>query len=252
MKFNKSIWLIIPVVIIFAGTLFFVRFLFNDKNITPGDNSAYSEENENCGTKKGNCGGKSGVAGVKGAPAVNLRVPETCIVGNSDAAVTIVEFSDFLCPYCKTASELLKTVLKSYEGKIKLVFVNYPLDLKCNVNVKKKMHEGACLLAKGAVCSARQNRFNGYMEAAFALNGKSAGMQEIRQLAILSHADLPLFMDCMKSPETEIEIKNQIEALHKLDINSVPVIFINGRQISNWNDKAAMVRIIDGELAKKK
>ncbi len=251
MKFNKSIWLIIPVAIIFAGTLFFVRFLFNDKNISPGDGSAYSEGNENCGAKRGNCG-KSGNASVKGSVAVNLKVPETCIAGNPGAEVTIIEFSDFLCPYCKTASELLKTVLKSYEGRIKLVFVNYPLDMKCNVNVKTKMHQGACLLAKGAVCSARQNRFSEYMEAAFALNGKSADIQEVRQLAILSHVDLPLFMDCMKGPETEIEIKNQIESLHRLNINSVPVIFINGRQIPNWSDKAAMMRIIDDELYRKK
>lgn len=248
MKFKKSILLIIPVLIIFIGTLFSVWYLFNDKNISSKGIIESGEENENCGTRRGNCGEKNGNTG---RASINLHVPETCTAGNIGAKVTIVEFSDFLCPYCKTASELLKTVMNGFDGKVKLVFVNYPLDKKCNSYVKAKMHQGACSLAKGAICASRQNRFGEYMEAAFALDVKNAGMPEMRRLAILSHLELPVFMDCLELPETGVELNNQMEALHKLNINSVPVIFINGKQLSNWSDKDAMVRMIENELAKK-
>jgi len=251
MKFNRSIWFIIPVTIMFAGMLFSSWYLLNEKNGSSGGIITSGDENENCGGKQDNCGGKNRNSLPGRGLSINLQVPEISVAGNPGAQVTIVEFSDFLCPYCKTEFELLKAVLKKFEGRVRLVFVNYPLDKKCNKYMRTKMHQGACLLAKGAICSSRQNRFSEYMEAAFSRGLKNADMAEMMELAELSQMDIPLFTNCLALPETDTELNKQIESAHKLGISSVPVIFINGKEFSNWKDKDAIVRMIEDELAKR-
>jgi protein-disulfide isomerase len=239
MRLNKRSGIIILVSTAIVAGLSFSWFLFRDKNRSPEENTATIEEG---------CGTGSGFTGSSRTSGVNLEVSKISVVGDPHAPITIVEFADFLCPYCKTASESLKSVIDHFAGRVNLVFINHPLDKKCNRNVKSKLHDGACLLAKGAICASRQNRFSEYQDAAFALSPKNAGESELRQLAILARLELPVFTNCLDLPQTAAELNNQIELAHKLSITSIPAIFINGKQILNWNNKAAMLKMIEEEL----
>ncbi|MFC1885149.1 thioredoxin domain-containing protein, partial [Thermodesulfobacteriota bacterium] len=83
-------------------------------------------------------------------------------IGDADAPITIVEFSDFLCPFCARAARVVDELVQDNPHKIRVIFMNYPLDTVCNAYVNKTVHRGSCLFAVGAVCAAEQNRFEDY------------------------------------------------------------------------------------------
>lgn len=168
--------------------------------------------------------------------AMDVRPSFVCAIGNPAARVTIVEFSDFLCPHCKKASEFIKQAASEFGDKVRVVFMNVPLESQCNSQVKKDLHPGACMLAKGSICAARQSAFQTYMDHAFNLHPRNAGREEMLQLAVISGLEIAEFERCLTSAETEYELKKQIDEAHRLNIHSTPTIFINGKILKNWGD----------------
>lgn len=168
--------------------------------------------------------------------ALEVRPSFACAIGNPAAPVIIMEFSDFLCPHCKKASEFIKQAASEFGDKVRVVFMNVPLESQCNRQVKKDVHPGACMLAKGAICAARQSAFAAYMEHAFNLHPKNAGREEMRQLAVISGLEIAAFESCLASGETEQELKKQIDEAHRLNIHSTPTIIINGKILKSWGD----------------
>ena len=88
------------------------------------------------------------------------------VMGSDAGEVTVVEFSDFLCPYCAKASKYLKLAESSSHDYARFIFRHYPLDTSCNRGVSSNIHPGACLLAAGSVCADEQNRFWEYHDIA--------------------------------------------------------------------------------------
>ncbi len=176
--------------------------------------------------------------------ALDVRPSFVCAIGNPAAPVMIVEFSDFLCPHCKKASEFIKSAASEFGDMVRVVFMNVPLESTCNSQVKKDVHPGACLLAKGAICAARQSAFAVYMEHAFNLHPKNAGIKEMHQLAVFSGIDISAYENCIASSETEEELRKQLGEAHRLGIHSTPTIFINGKQLTKWGDAEIIKRAI--------
>lgn len=80
--------------------------------------------------------------------------------GKSDAKVTLVEFSDFQCPYCATGGKpALEQVLAAYPDDVKGVWKNYPLDQACNENITSAFHANACAAAEVVMCANEQGKF---------------------------------------------------------------------------------------------
>ena len=93
-------------------------------------------------------------------------------MGSDEGAVTVVEFSDFLCPFCAKAAKYLKLAESSNHDTARFIFRHYPLDKSCNRNLRSDVHPGACLLAEGSVCADEQNKFWEYHDIAFETKGK--------------------------------------------------------------------------------
>lgn len=85
-------------------------------------------------------------------------------IGPKTAPITIVEFSDFQCPYCRVAAISLKTVMQRFPGKVRLVFRNYPLDNSCNRMMQRPLHTNPCEAAKAAYCAKDQGKFGCYRQ----------------------------------------------------------------------------------------
>ena len=75
------------------------------------------------------------------------------ILGPEDARVTLVEFSDFECPYCRNAANGVHDIMEKFDGDVRLVFKNFPLDVACNQQMKEPMHRLACKAATLAWCA---------------------------------------------------------------------------------------------------
>jgi protein-disulfide isomerase/uncharacterized membrane protein len=150
------------------------------------------------------------------------------VMGADDSAVTVVEFSDFLCPYCAKASKYLKLAESGNHDTARFMFRHYPLDKSCNRGVSSNIHPGACLLAEGSVCADEQNRFWQYHDIAFETKGKIS-QSVVMDIASNIGLDLSAFKNCLNSGRGLRVVKEDIKAAIQAGVKSTPTLFINGR-----------------------
>jgi protein-disulfide isomerase len=151
--------------------------------------------------------------------------------GPDDAKVVIVEFADFQCPACKQMDGTLSQIAQEYEGKVQVVFRNYPLDNTCNASIQSKIHDSACKAAVMARCAGQYGKFWPYHKTLFE-NQKAINEAQLKSWA----KDLGLTDDqiaaCWDSPDLLAKVKDDIELGNKLGVDATPTIFINGQKVT--------------------
>jgi protein-disulfide isomerase/uncharacterized membrane protein len=152
------------------------------------------------------------------------------VMGSDDGPVTVVEFSDFLCPYCAKASKYLKLAESSNHDTARFIFRHYPLDTSCNRNLRSNVHPGACLLAEGSVCAAEQNKFWEYHDIAFETKGKIT-RSVVTDMASNIGLDASAFKSCLNSGRGLKVVNEDIDAAFRAGVKSTPTLFINGRRL---------------------
>ena len=150
------------------------------------------------------------------------------VMGSDDGPVTVVGFSDFLCPFCSKAAKYLKLAESSNHDTARFVFRHYPLDKSCNRNLRSDVHPGACLLAEGSVCADEQNRFWEYHDIAFETKG-NISQPVVMDIASNIGLDLNAFKSCLNSGRGLRVVEEDIKAATQAGVNSTPTLFINGR-----------------------
>jgi protein-disulfide isomerase/uncharacterized membrane protein len=153
------------------------------------------------------------------------------VVGAADAAVTVVEFSDFLCPYCAMASKYLKLAESSNHDIARFSFRHYPLDRACNTKLSSTLHPGSCLLAEGSACANEQNRFWEFHDIAFETKGKIS-QAVLMDIASTIDLDLKAFKGCLESGRGLRVVQEDINAAIHAGVRSTPTLFFNGRGLS--------------------
>ncbi len=167
--------------------------------------------------------------------------------GNPNAKVTLVEFSDFQCPFCRLAAFTLKPYLKEFQKDIRLVFINYPLDSACNPAMQQAMHPVSCLAAKAGRCADHQNKFWDYHDKVFE-NQKRLSRTTLLELAAEIGLDKDTFEKCLASDEVSQEIKEDIELGTTHEVHGTPTIFVNGRYFRDWTNPERLRMVIESEL----
>src|SRR5574340_928408 len=157
--------------------------------------------------------------------------------GPHDAPITIVEFSDYQCPYCVRAEPTVKDLMAAYPGKIRLVYRDYPLP----------SHELAPKAAEAAHCAGDQDKYWEMHDRLFASNGKLS-VSDLKAYAREVGVDGAKFDKCLDSGE-----KGSVVALHQkagetAGVSGTPAFFVNGRLISGAQPIEAFKTIIDQEL----
>jgi protein-disulfide isomerase len=158
------------------------------------------------------------------------------VKGATNQRVTIVEFSDFECPFCKQVQSVLGQILESYGQTVRLVFKHLPLE----------GHRNSLPAARAAYCAAEQNRFWQFHDAVFATGNLSPPVFE--QIASDLGLGLPKFQDCVASERSRAAVIKDIEAARLLRIESTPSFVVNGKVIKGALSFAEFQRIIEQEL----
>ncbi|OFZ83934.1 MAG: hypothetical protein A3K03_01120 [Bdellovibrionales bacterium RIFOXYD1_FULL_44_7] len=171
-------------------------------------------------------------------------------IGPKDAPVTIVEFSDFQCPFCRNGALIVNSIMQKYPGKIRLIFRNFPLDPSCNRNVTSGGHSAACESAKSVFCGFRQNKFQPVYEALFDRQNEIAPGRAI-SIALEAGAEDSALKACLDSTETELAINADIEEAIRLGVHSTPTFFINGKKLEGAYPVQVWSKIIDKILQNK-
>ena len=149
-------------------------------------------------------------------------------MGAEDSKVVVIEYSDFMCPFCAQASKFVKLSAKDTQDFTRFVFRHYPLDKRCNRRLSSNMHPGACLLAESATCAGEQNKFWEYHDIAFETRG------DITQPVVMKIAsdiglDLSAFEGCMNARRGLNVVVEDIKDAINAGIRSTPTLVINGR-----------------------
>jgi len=159
------------------------------------------------------------------------------VTGAADARITLVEFSDFQCPYCAQAIHQLDAVLRAYPNQVKLIFKQYPLDF----------HPQASISAAAAVAAYQQGKFWEMHYALFA-NREKLSRKTILDLAMGLGLDMNRFTADLDSPQTKKAVARDIEDGDRIGVDSTPTIYIDGQRYNGSLAFPAIKPIIDAEL----
>jgi protein-disulfide isomerase len=143
-------------------------------------------------------------------------------LGNPQAPITIVEFSDFQCPYCKSFHPTMEKLVKNYPDKVRWVFKEFPLT---------SIHENALSAALAAECAGEQGKFWEFADKLFE-NNSQLGEKLYSKLASEFNLDAKQFSQCLASQKYLEKIKADYQAGIKAGVRGTPTSFINGKMIS--------------------
>ena len=160
--------------------------------------------------------------------------------GGEKAPVTIVEFSDFHCPFCKRVVPTLAQLESKYGDKVKLVFRDFPID---------SLHPGASKAHEAARCANEQGKFWAYHDKLFT-NPPKSSPEIFKGFAKEVGLEPVAFETCLGSGKHQAAIKKDVEEGQRLGETGTPAFFINGRLLSGAQPLEAFARVIDEELAR--
>ena len=179
-------------------------------------------------------------------PTVNIDmetlIDDDAIKGKENAPVTMVEFSDYECPFCgrhfkQTYSQIIKEYVDT--GKVKLVYRDFPLDF----------HPNAQKAAEAAECAGEQNKYWEMHDKLFE-NQQALGINNLKQYAKEIGLNTDKFNNCLDSGEMTSEVSKDIQDGQAVGISGTPGFIINGQLVSGAQPFSAFKQIIKQELNK--
>jgi protein-disulfide isomerase/Skp family chaperone for outer membrane proteins len=161
--------------------------------------------------------------------------------GSANAPVTIVEFSDFECPYCGALFPTLKQVEKEYGDKIRVVYRQFPLT---------NIHPYAQKAAEASLCANDQKHFWEFHDSMFG-NQRELSVADLKQRAVDMKLDSAAFNQCLDSGKHAAAVQKDVQEGARAGVTGTPALFINGRLLSGNQPLAGIKEVIDDELQRK-
>ncbi len=174
-------------------------------------------------------------------PRFNVNIANSAYRGNPSAPVTIVEFSDFECPFCARAGSTLKELEKIYGNKIKLVYKHYPLS---------SIHPGAQKAGEASECALAQgNSYFWQLHDKMFDNFRNLSIGRIKDFAKDVGLNTTDFNQCLNEGRMEQKVLADFNEGTQLGVSSTPAFFINGRFVKGALPLNDFKKIIDEELS---
>jgi protein-disulfide isomerase len=182
---------------------------------------------------------KSSVRVILEPPRLPIRTAGGPEKGGKGAPVTIVEYSDFQCPYCGRVTPSLKRVSDRYGDSVRMVFRDFPLPI----------HQQAPKASEAAACADEQGKFWEMHDRLFA-NQSRLQVADLKQHAADVGLDAAKFDECLDSGRRAADVKRSAEEARRYGVSSTPSFFINGRLLTGAQPYESFARIIDEELTR--
>lgn len=187
------------------------------------------------------------------SPPVKISSDDDPIIGNSDAPITIIEFSDFQCPFCaRFHTQTLPVILEEYieKGKVKLVFRDFPI---------QSIHPNALPASVAAECANDQGKFREMHDILFEKQNEWNKLETTETLSLFSQyasnmqLDQKIFDSCLTSGKHIPEIQNDLNDGRDYGVTGTPGFFIGNEKIGFTELKGAQPfesfkKIIDAQL----
>lgn len=177
---------------------------------------------------------------------LSAPIPPTVVVSTSGPArgpvtapVTLVEFSDFQCPFCKNASAIVAQLEKHYGSNIRTIFKHNPLPI----------HPAAFPAAQASYCAEKVGKFWEYHDLLFGSSGLSRDI--LKELAVFIGMDSKKFDECLNSEESKMAVLKDLAEGRRLGVQGTPTFFVNGKVLRGLTDINGFKRVIDTALEAK-
>lgn len=174
-------------------------------------------------------------------PTFPIEIGNAPAAGGKDAKVTIVEFSDFQCPFCAKGADILKDLKKKYGNKIKVAFKNFPLPF----------HNHAEQAAVAGLCANEQSSESFWkMHDEMFANQDSLDAEGLKKTAKKVGLKMDAFEKCLAENKFLAQVKADMEDGRNVKVKSTPTFFINGQLVNGAQPLDVFSEIIDEELAR--
>lgn len=170
---------------------------------------------------------------------VSISTDGDPVKGASNAKITVVEFSDFQCPYCAAAAAKVYAVLQQYPADVKLVFKQFPLD----------MHPQARIAAQASVAAQAQGKFWELHDKMFA-NFRQLNRERIIALAKETGLDMTRFTADLDSNQTKARVTRELQEGTNAGVSGTPTFFINGKKYNGAVEPERLKPLLDKELGR--
>jgi protein-disulfide isomerase/uncharacterized membrane protein len=167
--------------------------------------------------------------------------------GPAEAPIRVVEFSDFLCPFCRQIASAFAGYIPQSANRVVVYFKNYPLDSACNSTLKQPVHSGACNVALGAICANDQGKFWPYHDRVFSAPPTNPQVSDVVSMAREAGLDAGALEACVNNPATRQKLGTDIAEGIQAQVQGTPTLFINGKKLPRLND---FVPTVDREATK--
>ncbi len=158
--------------------------------------------------------------------------------GPESAPVTIIEFSDFQCPFCSRVIPTFDRVKQEYADSVRLVFRQFPLH---------SIHPQAQKAAEASLCADDQGKFWEMHDAMFE-NQSALAVEDLKSVAQRLELDAAVFDECLDSGKHADRVTADLQAGVAAGVTGTPAMFINGRFLSGAQPYDAIAKVIDDEL----
>jgi protein-disulfide isomerase len=164
------------------------------------------------------------------------------IRGAKNAAVTIVEFSDFQCPFCARVTPTIAKLRETYGDSIRIVWKDFPLT---------NIHPQAAKAAEAGHCAADQGKYWEFHDRLFA-NQSRLQPDALKEHAAAAGLEPKAFAACLDSGRHAGRVQQGVQEGQRLGVSSTPTFFINGRVVTGAHPYETFSAVIDDELARGK
>ena len=157
--------------------------------------------------------------------------------GPENAKVTIVEFSDFQCPFCTRAASVVHQIKEKYGDKVRFVFRQFPLP----------MHGDAHLAAQAALAAHKQGKFWEYHDLLFA-NQRALTRSNLEDYAKQANLNVDQLKKALDDPSLKASVDADVKLGESVNVSGTPTVFINGKRVPNPTEFAPVQQLIDAAL----
>ncbi len=173
---------------------------------------------------------------------IQVEVGTSPSFGKTNAAVTVIEFSDFQCPFCSRAADTITELKKKYGSKVRFAFKHFPLP----------MHNNAKPASEASMCVNEQStdKFWKYHDKLFK-NQDKLDSASLEKYAKEIGADLKKYTDCMSAKKYKTAVEKDLEYGEKIGVRSTPTFFVNGQLLSGALPLDSFSDLIEEELGNK-
>lgn len=173
------------------------------------------------------------------APKYEVKIGDSPVFGKKDAPITIVEFSDFQCPFCKRSQETVRQVKQVYGDKIRFAYKQFPLSF----------HPQAQPAAEASLCANEQGKFWEYKERLFSVEAKDFSRENFIKWAGELGMKEDQFSQCVNSGKMRTMVEADVAEGQKLGMSGTPTFFVNGEQLSGAQPFERFKEVIDRQIA---